>query len=440
MTLVERFIEFDHWPTCRKTTLLGALAAAFHLLGALGADLALPHLPWVDGALFDRIVWPWVVSLALAGLISHLVDRAGYEGRWTCYLIIAPYALFLIAMQYAFGIASTAFLAWFPMVVLLVTMWFGPRVGLLSMLHGTVVIGIGIWVQTDPRLPYAPILLARDIEAQRDPVWGYLIMFVVMLVFVFCITLVILMMQARRLQQSRLDEARLRVDRSAQLISRYVPSQLAEKIIRGEHGDSIVPERTKLTVFFSDVEGFTEASDRLDPEDLAELLNEYLSEMVSIADRHGATINQIVGDGLMAFFGAPQATSDADHALRAVRMAREMQERMTELKDVWVRRGIQRPFRARIGINTGHASVGDYGSPGRKLYSAIGVQTNLAARIQAQCEPGAILISSSTWALVQEQVPCADRGELLVKGMRYPVRVYEVLPRSAQIQQQTVAA
>ncbi len=100
-----------------------------------------------------------------------------------------------------------------------------------------------------------------------------------------------------------------------------------------------------------------------------------------IAERHGATINQFVGDGIMIFFG--------------MRMALEMQRRMLELKDVWVHRGIRKPLRVRIGINTGHASVGDFGSEGRKVYSAIGVQTNIAARIQAACEPGRVLISDS---------------------------------------------
>lgn len=145
-----------------------------------------------------------------------------------------------------------------------------------------------------------------------------------------------------------------------------------------------------------------------------------------IAERHSATINQFVGDGIMIFFGAPQATSDHDHAQRAVRMALDMQARMQHLKDAWIDRGVRKPFRARIGINTGYASVGDYGSPGRKVYSAIGIQTHLAARIQVHCEPGKILISDTTWALVREDFACTDKGEFQFKGLHYPVRVYEV--------------
>lgn len=94
----------------------------------------------------------------------------------------------------------------------------------------------------------------------------------------------------------------------------------------------------------------------MEPEDLASLLNEYLAEMAAIADAAGATINRFVGDGIMMFFGAPNATSDRDHALRAVRMALDMQRRMVALRERWFEGGIQTPFHIRIGINTGVAS------------------------------------------------------------------------------------
>ncbi|MCP5056079.1 MAG: adenylate/guanylate cyclase domain-containing protein [bacterium] len=108
----------------------------------------------------------------------------------------------------------------------------------------------------------------------------------------------------------------------------------------------------------------------------------------------------------MIFFGAPEATSDRGHALRAVRMSLAMQRRMSELREKWYTDGIQTPFRIRIGINTGVASVGDFGSEGRTAYSAIGNQTNLTARIQDYCEPGKVLISHTTWALVKDQISC----------------------------------
>jgi class 3 adenylate cyclase len=151
-----------------------------------------------------------------------------------------------------------------------------------------------------------------------------------------------------------------------------------------------------------------------------------------VAEGFGATINQFVGDGIMIFFGAPEATNDRDHALRAVRMAMAMQRRMSTLGEKWFAAGIQTPFRIRIGINTGTASVGDFGSTGRITYSAIGNQTNLAARLQTACEPGRILISHTSWALVKDDVPCQERGEIRVEGLHYPVRVYEVVWEASQ--------
>ena len=97
-----------------------------------------------------------------------------------------------------------------------------------------------------------------------------------------------------------------------------------------------------------------------------------------------------------------------------------------------ISQGIQTPFRIRIGINTGVASVGDFGSEGRTTYSAVGNQTNLTARIQDHCEPGKVLISHTTWALVRDKIPCEEHGEIEVKGLHYPVRVYEVVAEAAR--------
>ena len=114
-------------------------------------------------------------------------------------------------------------------------------------------------------------------------------------------------------------------------------------------------------------------------------------------------------------------------------MSLAMQQRMSELGEKWFAEGIQTPFRIRIGINTGVASVGDFGSEGRTTYSAIGNQTNLTARIQAHCEPRKVLMSHTTWALVKDQISSEERGEIDVKGLHYPVRVYEVGAEAAGV-------
>jgi class 3 adenylate cyclase len=214
--------------------------------------------------------------------------------------------------------------------------------------------------------------------------------------------------------------------RANDLISRYVASQLAEQIKAGHYDLVDRHTRRRLTLFFSDIEGFATVADRVEPEDLSAVLNEYLREMTSIGKQYEATIDKFVGDAIMIFFGAPVATNDRDHALRAVRMAIAMQARMVELRTKWLAHGFEHPFHIRIGINTGHASIGNFGSEERMDYTAIGRQVNLAARLQASSEPDCILLSHSTWVLVKDEIPCEAKGELQVKGFQQPVSVYAV--------------
>jgi class 3 adenylate cyclase len=232
--------------------------------------------------------------------------------------------------------------------------------------------------------------------------------------------------------QHRLARTSEQLSRATDLISRYVAAQVAEQILCGNYGAVERQERRKLTIFFSDIKGFTEIADRVEPEDLSRVLNEYLGEMTEIAGRHGGTIDKFVGDAIMILFGAPQATDDRDHALRAVRMAVEMQARMVGLRARWQSEGIVDTLHVRIGVNTGVASVGNFGTKGRMDYTAIGRQVNLAARLQASCEPDDVLISHATAVLVQDEIPCIARGEIAVKGFVQPVKVYAVAaPTSA---------
>lgn len=210
------------------------------------------------------------------------------------------------------------------------------------------------------------------------------------------------------------------------IISRYVAVQLADEVRNGNYAALERHERRKLTLFFSDIKNFSNIADAIEPEDLSLLLNDYLSEMTLIAQRYGATIDKFVGDAIMIFFGAPHCSTDRDQALRAVRMGIEMQHSMQVLREKWVAQGITHPFHIRIGINTGQASVGAFGSQQRLEYTAIGRQVNLAARIQAHCLPDHVLISHSTWSLVHDQITCLARGEADFQGSHEPVQIFEV--------------
>ncbi|MGH8540320.1 MAG: adenylate/guanylate cyclase domain-containing protein [Stenotrophobium sp.] len=371
----------------------------------------------------------------LATLFSAPAAYAGRQARWAVYLYIFLNAPFIVGVMHLYGTMSTPFVAIFPTIVILWAFYFDERIAWLGAALILFWILVVHYLESQALLPYAPALLERSVDAQVSSVWFSASLAAILILFSFAFSITLLILAARRMQDARLHEAHELLERSNRLIRRYVPAQLAEQIIAGQYTETSKPERRKLTICFTDIQGFTLATDELDAEEVAEILNEYLSEMMTIADSYAATVNQLVGDGIMIFFGAPHATSDKDHALRAVRMALDMQTRMKQLHEVWTGRGLQRPFLIRIGINTGYASVGDFGSAGRKLYSGIGIQTNLAARIQSYCVPGRVLISHTTKALIEDEIRCTPLDHIQVKGIHYPVRVYEVATETDPLSQ-----
>jgi class 3 adenylate cyclase len=209
-------------------------------------------------------------------------------------------------------------------------------------------------------------------------------------------------------------------------LSRYLSPQLYRSIFSGQKDVVIATERKKLTIFFSDIVDFTATTERLQPEELTRLLNEYLTEMSAIAQRHGGTVDKFIGDAILIFFGDPETKGEQEDARACLRMAIEQQQRLAELALEWRRRGIDRPFRARMGINTGFCNVGNFGSSERMAYTIIGGDANLAARLQAIAEPGGIVLSYETYALVRDLVRARPLPPITVKGIARPVVPYVV--------------
>ncbi|MGA7487372.1 MAG: adenylate/guanylate cyclase domain-containing protein [Xanthobacteraceae bacterium] len=212
----------------------------------------------------------------------------------------------------------------------------------------------------------------------------------------------------------------------AKNLAKYLSPQHFRSIFSGEKDVVVATERRKLTIFFSDVVGFTTASERLQPEELTALLNEYLTEMSRIAVAHGGTVNKFIGDAILVFFGDPETRGVVEDAKACVLMAFDMQARLVELNAQWRRRGIEEPFRARIGINTGYVNVGNFGSDDRMDYTIIGAEANLAARLQSIAEPGGIVLSYETYSLVRQLVRARPLEPITLKGISRPVVPYAV--------------
>ena len=210
-------------------------------------------------------------------------------------------------------------------------------------------------------------------------------------------------------------------------LSKYLSPQVYESIFSGAQTVEISAKRKKLTVFFSDIAGFTETTDQLEAEELTDVLNQYLTEMSKIALAHGATIDKFIGDAMLMFFGDPETRGMQEDAKACVMMAIAMQRRIRELDQEWRARGLERPFRMRIGISTGFATVGNFGSRDRMDYTIYGNQVNLAARLQSAAEPGGVLLSYETNALVQGIVLTEEYPPMTVKGFVRPINVYKVL-------------
>ncbi len=210
-------------------------------------------------------------------------------------------------------------------------------------------------------------------------------------------------------------------------LAKYLSPQVWQSIFTGERDVRLETQRKKLTIFFSDIKGFTELAEEMEPESLTELLNSYFNEMSQIALKYGGTIDKFVGDSIMIFFGDPTSRGVKEDTLSCVAMAIDMRKHMKILRQKWQSQGIKTPLQIRIGISTGYSTVGNFGAENRMDYTIIGKEVNLASRLESLAEPGEILISYETFSLVKDKVMCRDKGEITVKGFARSVPIYQIV-------------
>ena len=212
----------------------------------------------------------------------------------------------------------------------------------------------------------------------------------------------------------------------ANRLAKYLSPQIYESIFSGKSDMKETFSRKNLTIFFSDIEGFTDISDGMEPERLAYIINTYLGEMSKIALDCGGTIDKFIGDAMMVFFGDPETEGEREDAIKCAQMALRMQQRINGLQEKWQSHGISKPVKVRMGISTGFCTVGNFGSDQRLEYTAIGGPVNLASRLEDATSAGTILISEQTHLLIQEVALCRDMGEVTPKGFVRPIRTYEL--------------
>jgi len=228
----------------------------------------------------------------------------------------------------------------------------------------------------------------------------------------------------------RVSVEQLEKQRTRAVFSRYLDPGIVKELLRNPTAARLGGNRAELTVLFSDIRGFTSLSSLLPPEEVVELLNTYLTVMTEIVFQQGGTIDKFAGDGIMAFFGAPQSHSDDPR--RAVRTAVAMRDGIAALQAQWQHRA-QVPLRIGIGIDTGYAVVGNIGSPGRMDYTIIGDVVNLASRLQDLTKEydTPILISENTYSKVKDAGEFRNLGITAIRGRPQPVDLYELIDLKA---------
>ncbi len=212
-------------------------------------------------------------------------------------------------------------------------------------------------------------------------------------------------------------------DRIKGTFQRFVSSQVAEKLL-GTQDVVLTGERRRASILFSDIRGFTSMSERMAPEEVVSMLNEYFSVMVDIVIAHEGIVDKFIGDALMTVFGAPARYPD--DPLRAVRTAIAMQRALVDLNEERDRRGAEAIYIG-IGIATGDVVAGNIGSEKQMQYSVIGDEVNLAARIQSKSGKEKILICPETFKEVRGIFKTLPLEPMTLKGKSHPVQIYEVV-------------
>ncbi len=212
----------------------------------------------------------------------------------------------------------------------------------------------------------------------------------------------------------------------------YVTESVMDEILRQPEKLKLGGEEKELTVLFSDIRGFTTIAERLSPEALTDLLNEYLTVMTEVVFKYEGYLDKYIGDSIMAVYGAP--IEQKDHAMRASLTAIEMMSRLKELQKKWEDSGLPR-MDIGIGINSGKMFVGNMGSQRRFNYTVVGDNVNLASRFEELTKSYGvpIIISESVYEKVKGELLCRELGSVMVRGKEASTTIYELIGRGSPL-------
>ena len=206
----------------------------------------------------------------------------------------------------------------------------------------------------------------------------------------------------------------------------YISNDIMKNVVKNIDDVKLGGKRAELSILFADIRGFTSISEKLSPEEVTEILNEYFSEMEPIISKYKGVLNKFIGDAVLVIFGDP--IYDKDHALNAVKCANSMLKRVKYLQEKWLNEGKPK-IEIGVGINTGEAFVGNIGSQNRLEYTVIGDAVNLASRIEGynKVYKTKLLISSTTYEEVKGFAEVIKISDVQIRGKANKMDIYEVL-------------
>ncbi len=228
--------------------------------------------------------------------------------------------------------------------------------------------------------------------------------------------------------ENDLEKANLKMKTLIKSLKKYLSPQLFDSIVHTSSKEKKFSyKRKKFTVFFSDIVGFTQITDMIEPEALSYLLNDYLNEMSKIAVKYGGTIDKFIGDSIMIYFSESSTGSEQESARQCVLMAMEMLAKTMALSEDWISRGSPSHLKVRMGINTGFCTMGSFGSSDRMDFTLIGGQVNIASRLEKISDENSITISNATYNLVKDIVEVEPPVSTKIKGISNPIEVYKII-------------
>ena len=208
-----------------------------------------------------------------------------------------------------------------------------------------------------------------------------------------------------------------------QALERFLSSAVVERIMLNPDQVHLGGENQTATILFADIRGFTRMSEKMEPQEIVELLNEYFTLMTDLIFENGGTLDKYMGDGIMALFGAP--ITKPDDAARAVKTAVQMQQALHNLNRSWDAEG-HPAWMMGVGVHTGQVTAGNIGSAKRMDYTVIGDTVNLASRLCSNAAGSQILISEQTWAELGDSFPAKRLEPIRVKGKETPIQIFEI--------------